>query len=50
MTGMASMTNMTETEHAYNKSANVIRDFVGELLEGKTVPAVKFIHLYDSTP
>jgi hypothetical protein len=41
MTGMAGMTNMTETEHAYNKS---------ELLEGKTIPAGKFIHLYDSTP
>ena len=50
MTGMAGMTNMTETEHAYNKSANVVRDSVAELLEGKTIPAGKFIHLYDSTP
>ena len=50
MTGMAGMTNMTETEHAYNKSANIIRDSVAELLEGKTIPAGKFIHLYDSTP
>lgn len=50
MTGMAGMTNMTETEHAYNKSANVVRDSVAELLEGITIPATKFIHLYDSTP
>jgi hypothetical protein len=50
MTGLAGMTNMTETEHAYNKSANVVRDSVAELLEGKTIPASKFIHLYDSTP
>jgi hypothetical protein len=50
MTGMAGMTNMTETEHAYNKSANVVRDSVAELLEGKTILASKFIHLYDSTP
>lgn len=47
MTGMA---GMTDTEHAYNKSSNVIRDSVAELLEGKTIPAGKFIHLYDSTP
>jgi len=50
MTGTAGMTNMTETEHAYNKSAHVVRDSVAELLEGKTIPAGKFIHLYDSTP
>ena len=50
MTDMAGMTNMTETEHAYNKSANVVRDSVAELLEGITIPATKFIHLYDSTP
>ena len=50
MTGMAGMTNMTETEHAYNKSANVVRDSVAELLEGKSLPAGQFIHLYDSTP
>ena len=50
MTGTAGMTNMTETEHAYNKSAHVVRDSVGELLEGRTIPAGQFIHLYDSTP
>jgi hypothetical protein len=50
MTGMAGMTNMSKTEHTYNKSANVVRDSVAELLEGKTIPAGKFIHLYDSTP
>jgi hypothetical protein len=50
MTEMAGMTNMTETEHAYDKSANVVRDSVAELLEGITIPATKFIHLYDSTP
>jgi hypothetical protein len=50
MTEMAGMTNMTETEHAYNKSANIVRDSVAELLEGITIPATKFIHLYDSTP
>jgi hypothetical protein len=50
MTEMAGMTNMTETEHAYNKSSNVVRDSVAELLEGITIPATKFIHLYDSTP
>jgi hypothetical protein len=50
MTEIAGMTNMTGTEHAYNKSANVVRDSVAELLEGITIPATKFIHLYDSTP
>ena len=50
MTGMTGMTNMTETEHAYNKSAHVVRDSVAELLEGRTLPAGQFIHLYDSTP
>lgn len=40
-TGMAGMTNMTETVHAYNKSAIVVRDSVAELLEGKTIPAGK---------
>ncbi|MFY9967036.1 MAG: hypothetical protein WBL44_09850 [Nitrososphaeraceae archaeon] len=50
MTGTAGMTNMTETEHAYNKSAHVVRDSVAELLEGRTIPAGQFIHLYDSTP
>jgi hypothetical protein len=50
MTGMAGMTNMTETEHAYNNSAHVVRDSVAELLEGTTIPAGQFIHLYDSTP
>lgn len=50
MTGTAGMTNMTETEHAYNKSAHVVRDLVAELLEGRTIPAGQFIHLYDSTP
>ena len=50
MTEMAGMTNMTETEHAYNKSATIVRDSVAELLEGITIPATKFIHLYDSTP
>jgi hypothetical protein len=50
MTGTAGMTNMTETEHAYNKSAHVVRDSVAELLEGRTIPAGQIIHLYDSTP
>ena len=50
MTGTAGMTNMTETEHAYNKSAHVVRDSVAELLEGRTIPAGQFIHLYDGTP
>jgi hypothetical protein len=50
MTGMAGMTNMTESEHAYNKSANVVRDSVTELLEGTSIPGGQFIHLYDSTP
>lgn len=50
MTGMAGMTNMTETEHTYNKSAHIVRDSVAELLEGRLIPAGQFIHLYDSTP
>ena len=50
MTGMAGMTNMTETEHAYNKSAHIVRDSVAELLEGRIIPAGQFIHLYDSIP
>ena len=44
------MTNMTESEHAYNRSANVVRDSVTELLEGTSIPGGQFIHLYDSTP
>ena len=47
---MTGMTNVTETEHAYNKSANVVRDSVAELLEGTSIPGGQFIHLYDSTP
>lgn len=47
---MTGTTNMTETEHAYNKSAHVVRDSVAELLEGTSIPSGQFIHLYDSTP
>jgi hypothetical protein len=50
MTGTAGKKNMTETEHAYNKSSHVVRDSVAELLEGRTIPAGQFVHLYDSTP
>jgi hypothetical protein len=50
MTGMTGMIDMTETEHAFNKTTNVVRDSVAELLEGKAIPASQFIHLYDSTP
>jgi hypothetical protein len=50
MTGTTDMTNMTETEHADNKSAHVVRDSVAELLEGTSIPTGQFIHLYDSTP
>ena len=29
---------------------DVVRDSVAELLEGKSLPAGKFLHLYDTTP
>ena len=55
--GGENMTGATETSetpdiHATNMSAQskVVRDSVAELLEGKSIPAGKFIHLYDSTP
>ena len=51
MTG-ATETSETPDIHATNMSAQskVVRDSVAELLEGKSIPAGKFIHLYDSTP
>ena len=51
MTGMSEMggggtqgTNMTGMPN------DVVRDSVAELLEGKSLPAGKFLHLYDTTP
>ena len=53
--GGENMTGTTETAetHAMDMSANksyVVRDSIAELLEGKSIPAGKFIHLYDATP
>ena len=50
-TSMSGM-NMSSTaaEAAGSKGTTVTRDSVTVLLEGKTIPAKGFIHLYDSTP
>ncbi|HJT46972.1 MAG TPA: hypothetical protein VJ729_02230 [Nitrososphaeraceae archaeon] len=47
--------NMTGTEgggggSTTNKTATVTRDTVTILLEGKSIPGMGFLHLYDSTP
>jgi hypothetical protein len=42
--GMQGGTNMTGMPNY------VVRDSIAELLDGKTLPAGKFIHLYDTTP
>ena len=52
MTGMAGMAETPELhdENMTGMSTNVVRDSVAELLEGTSIPAGQFIHLYDSTP
>ena len=52
MTGMAGMAETPEMhdENMTGMSTNVVRDSVAELLEGTSIPAGQFIHLYDSTP
>jgi hypothetical protein len=52
MTGTTELSETTDT-HDMNMSAtksSVVRDSVAELLEGMSIPAGQFIHLYDSTP
>jgi hypothetical protein len=44
-----SNTNMSSASSATNKTT-VTRDTVTILLEGKSIPAKGFLHLYDSTP
>jgi hypothetical protein len=41
--------NMSSTSSGTNKTT-IVRDSQTILLEGKTIPAKDFIHLYDSTP
>ena len=54
--GMAGGENMTgmaegdETQHMGGISTYVVRDSVAMNLDGVTLPAGKFIHLYDTTP
>ena len=48
-TSMSGM-NMTSTAGASTNKTTVTRDTVTLLLEGKSIPAKGFIHLYDSTP
>jgi hypothetical protein len=47
--GDTSNTNMSSASSATNKTT-VTRDTVTILLEGKSIPAKGFLHLYDSTP
>ena len=52
MTGTTELSETTDT-HDMNMSvtkSSVVRDSVAELLEGMSIPAGQFIHLYDSTP
>jgi hypothetical protein len=47
------MTGMSEMGGGMNMTGMptyVVRDSIAELLDGKTLPAGKFIHLYDTTP
>jgi hypothetical protein len=46
--GDTSNTNMSSASSATNKTT-VTRDTVTILLEGKSIPAKGFLHLYDST-
>jgi hypothetical protein len=48
-TSSMSNMNMSSTSSGTNKTT-VVRDSQTILLEGKTIPAKDFIHLYDSTP
>ena len=47
--GTMSNMNMSSTSGTANKTT-VTRDSITVLLEGKTIPGMGFIHLYDSTP
>ena len=49
-TTQISETPDTHTENMSAMKSHVVRDSVAELLEGTSIPAGKFIHLYDSTP
>jgi hypothetical protein len=44
------MTGTEEHGGATNQSTTVTRDTVTILLEGKSIPGMGFLHLYDSTP
>ena len=45
-----SMSNMNMSTANTSNKTTVVRDSQTILLEGKTIPAKDFIHLYDSTP
>ena len=50
MTGMSEMGGDMQGMNMTEMRKYVVRDSVAELLDGKTLPAGKFIHLYDTTP
>ena len=50
MTGMSEMGGGMEEMNMTGTPTYVVRDSVAELLDGKSLPAGGFYHLYDSTP
>jgi hypothetical protein len=44
------MSNMSMSTSGTTNKTTVTRDSITVLLEGKTIPGMGFIHLYDSTP
>lgn len=50
MTEMAGMEEGAEMQHISEMPINVVRDSAAINLEGATLPAGQFIHLYDTTP
>ena len=48
--GYAQSNNVTSSKAASNTQGTVVRDSAVILLEGKTIPANDYIHLYDTTP
>jgi hypothetical protein len=50
MTAMSEMGGDMQGMNMTEMRKYVVRDSVAELLDGKTLPAGKFIHIYDTTP
>jgi hypothetical protein len=48
--GYTQTSNASSTASPNNTQATVVRDSAVILLEGKTIPAYDYIHLYDTTP